>query len=133
MSMPVRGTLLQVYTGGNWVTIAGVQNLNTGAENEQVDLTTIADPARLRQPALKNMGPWSCTLLWDDSYAAHNHISGLKADFNTGALKDYRILFTSGKYEQANCSVQNLSAALQIGDHIKVSLQLSINGDVLYG
>lgn len=133
MSMPVRGTLLQRYVSGSWETIAGVQNLNTGAENEQVDLTTIADPARMRKPALLNVGPWSFTLLFDDSFASHNHIAGLKADFLAGTQRDYRVLFTTGKYEQANASVQNASEAFQIGDHIKMSVQLAINGTVLYG
>ena len=133
MSMVVRGTLLQRYYNSAWQTIAGVQNLNIGKENEQVDLTTIADAARVRKAALKNLGPWSFTLLFDDAVTAHDAVNGLEADFNTGAQRDYRVLYVSGKWEQVNANVQNVSKALQIGQHVTASLQLSVNGDSTQG
>lgn len=135
MTMVVRGTLLQKWntTTSLWETIAGIKGLNTGAENEQGDYTTIDQTARRRKPVIQNNGPWSGTLLWDDSLPMHNHLTGLEKARLDGTQAKYSILYTSGIREiAALASVQSLGKSLAVAGFIECSFQLAIDGEITY-
>ena len=133
MVMAVRGTKLEIWNGSAWVTIAGIKNLNTGAENEQGDYTCIDDVARRRKPVIQNNGPWSGTLLFDDNDAGHNHQAGLESKRISGAQDKYSILYTTGTREIAEyASVQSLGKSMAVAGFIECSFQLAIDGEVTY-
>jgi len=97
------GTLLQRGDGGNpenFTTVAELANIEPSLSKDEIEGTHHTSPGAWKQfkPGLKEG-----EIAFEGNYLptdpTHNAALGLLADFNTGAIRNYKILFPVGGVE----------------------------------
>ncbi len=133
-ALHAQGTLLQRGDGATpevFTTVAEVGSISgPSLQADLIDVTNHSSPSRYREyiQGLKDGGELTFDLNYNPNDATHNATTGVLADWNSGARKNYRLQFpsTPAVFWNFQVIVTNFEMNADVAEQLKAAVTMKL-------
>ena len=124
------GTSPETYTGE----IAEVFSIGgPKPDSEEIDVTHLRSPARTREYIQSFLMPGEVPMVlnWIPSDATQDEVTGIVADYLSGAIHSYRVTYPDGSTDTFNAYVKSYEHPAVTGQKLSLNVTLRVTGAVV--
>ncbi len=126
------GASPQSYTAGEIAEVVKIGGPKP--DSEEIDVTHLRSPARTREYIQSFLIPGEVPLElnWIPSDGSQDEVTGLIADYYSGAVKSFRIFYPDGSTDTFSAYVKNYEHPADTGAKLALMVTLRVTGVVTF-
>ncbi len=103
-------------------------------DSEEIDVTHLRSPARVREYLQSFLvpGEMPLELNWIPSDASQDEVTGLIADYNSGAVHTYRVFYPDGSTDTLRAYVKSYEHPVDVGAKLALNVVLRVTGAITF-
>lgn len=103
-------------------------------DSEEIDVTHLRSPDRTREYIQSFLIPGEIPLTVNliPSDPTHDEVSGLIAEYNSGAIKNYQITYPDGSTDTFAAYVKTRGNPMNVGEALRATFTLRVTGTITF-